>query len=310
MKQSITMKKITILLLSLWGFQSTFAQQDAIFTHYMYNTLGVNAAYAGSRDVITGTLLHRTQWTSLEGAPETQTFNIHSPLGDQNIGLGLSIINEKIGPSKSTVFYGDFSYRLMLTEQSRIAFGLNAGVNVFKTSFNDLDVGEVYDETFEQDITSGLIPNFGFGIYYDTPNYYVGFSSPHLLKNKLVGIEAAEALHYYLIAGYMMDITKKLQFKPTTLIKATAGAPLEMDFTALFVLNNRFNLGAMYRSQDALGVLLGMDISKVLSLGYSFDWSSSGYWNKTKATIQRTSHELMLRYEFDFKDKVRSPRYF
>jgi len=304
------MKKIILLILSFWYSHQTWAQQEASFTHYMYNSSGINAAYVGSRDVLAATLLHRTQWMSLDGAPVTQTFNVHTPVGNQKIALGMSIINEKIGPTKSTAFYGDVAYRMMLSDNSRIAFGLKAGVNVFKTSFKELDIGEVYDEAFAQDLSSEIIPNFGTGVYYDTPNFYVGLSVPRMLNNKMEGQFVTKKRHYYLIAGYATQISERLMFKPTTVIKATAGAPVIMDLTGEFVVNDRFSLGAKYRTNDGIGILLGLNLSKVLIFGYSFDWSTGSYWNKTKNLAQRTSHELMLRYEFDYKDKVHSPRYF
>lgn len=305
------MNKILIALLILVSsIQRIEAQQDAVFTHYMYNTLGVNSAYAGSRDVVTATLLHRTQWAALDGAPETQTFTIHSPLSKEKLGMGLSVINEKIGPSKNTAFYTDVSYRIMITQKSRLAFGLKAGFNMFKTSFQDLDIGDVYDESFEGGEIASFMPNFGFGVYYDTKNFYLGLSTPHILENKYSGTEAAEKMHYYLTAGMIKDITKSLKIKPSILVKATDGAPIQADVTALFIIKEKFNLGVKYRTRDAMGVLLGIDLNEVFSLGYSFDWSTNNSWNNAESTIQRTSHELMLRYEFNYKNKVRSPRYF
>ena len=305
------MKKIIIAIITILSVVQMNAQQDAMFTHYMYNTLGVNSGYAGSRDALTATLLHRTQWLGFEGAPQTQTLTLHSPVKNDKIGLGLSVINDKIGPTKTTSIYGDFAYRLTVSETAKLAFGLKGGINMYNNKISGLATEAGNDEAFQGDVTK-TTPNFGFGIYYYTDKFYLGLSTPRLLETKLNESSAVDKRHYFLIAGTVFDLTDNIKLKPTGFMKVTDGAPIEGDLTGTLIFNDKFRLGAMYRTGDALGLLLGLDITDQLSFGYSFDWSYRSDWNNVEKTIQRTSHELMLRYDFIYKneEKIRSPRYF
>ena len=288
------------------------AQQDAMFTHYSFNTLAVNSGYAGSRDALTMTGLHRSQWISFPGAPTSQTLTLHAPVANEKIGLGFSLLNDKIGPTQQTAFYGDFAYKIKVGN-GKLAFGLKAGLNMVSNDLKALETNQNNDPSFQEDIRSQLLPNFGFGLYYSTPKYYVGLSTPRLLENNYTDNTSAaggEKRHYFFIAGSIFSLNESgsVKLKPTTFVKLTAGAPLELDLTALFYFKDKYWVGPMLRSGDALGILAGLDITDQFSLGYSFDWS---YSNKT-FTYNAGSHELMLRYDFFFKGKrkILSPRYF
>lgn len=309
------MKKIILTLIIAISSVALFAQQDAMFTHYMFNTLSVNPAYAGSRDALTVTGLHRSQWVGFEGAPTTQTVTLHSPILNENIGVGLSIVNDKIGPTNMTSIYGDFAYKIKVSKKAKLAFGLSAGLNVRQNGLTDLDLDESIDDSFTTDEDSELLPNFGFGVYYSTDKYYVGLSTPKLLKNDFKsnvssgGNEhASEARHYFLIAGAVFNLNSEFKIKPTTLFKLTNGAPAQLDLTASLIFRDKIWGGLMYRTGDAAGVLVGVFITPVLSAGYSFDWS---YGNETFRN-NGGSHEIMLMYDLVFqnKAKIRSPRYF
>jgi len=309
------MKRI-ITLLSLVGLGLTsVAQQEAMFTHYAFNTLAVNPAYAGSRDALTFTGLHRSQWVGFDGAPTTQTLTLHTPLMNDQIGVGLSVLNDKIGPMNATAIYGDFAYKLKVSSKAKLAFGLKGGVNLIQGTISSLQVNDENDNSFANNIKSTALPNFGFGMYYYTTKWYAGISTPRLLQNTIettgntVNV-GTEKRHLYLIGGLMMNVTtdETIKFRPTTLIKVTEAAPVEMDLTGMFVFQDKVELGAMFRTGDALGVLLGYNFTPQLRLGYSFDWS---FVNKT-GRYNSGSHELMFRYDFIYGDKerVKSPRYF
>lgn len=311
------MKKILIALLVFGGAFQVAAQQEAMFTHYSFNTLGVNPGYAGSRDALTVTGLHRSQWVSFPGAPTTQTLTLHAPVFNEKIGLGLSFINDKIGPTKNTGIFVDFAYKLKVGEKGKLSFGLKGGLNVRGDELASLTTIQENDPNFAGNVQSQLLPNFGFGLYYSLPRFYAGISTPRLLENKFSSNTTtggtnlgSESRHYYLIAGTIFNLTENgnVKLKPTTFFKVTAGAPIEMDLTALFYIKDRVWAGPMFRTGDAFGVLAGLNISDQFSLGYSFDWSfanSTGRYNGG-------SHELMLRYDFIFneKAKIESPRYF
>ncbi|WP_027421322.1 PorP/SprF family type IX secretion system membrane protein [Crocinitomix catalasitica] len=310
------MKKYILILLAVASSEIGLAQQDAMFTHYSFNTLAVNSGYAGSRDALTVTGLHRSQWVNFPGAPTTQTLTVHAPLANDKIGLGLSFMHDQIGPTKSTQVNLDIAYKIQIRETGKLSFGLKSGLN-FRTNklASDVVTSEGGDAIFENDIQSDVLPNFGFGVYYSTPKFYVGLSTPKLLENNLndnstATIESSEQRHFYLIAGTVFPINERqtIKLRPTTFIKATQGAPMELDLTALFYFVDKYWVGPMWRTTDALGILAGLNLTQQFSLGYSFDWS---YANKT-SVYNAGSHELMLRYDFMFsgKGKIQSPRYF
>lgn len=285
------------------------AQQDPMFSQYMFNMLAVNPGYAGSHGVLNVTGLYRNQWVGIEGAPSTQTLFAHTPFIRRNIGLGLSIVNDKIGPVRQTMLFADYSYTIRITEKSKLAMGLKVGINMMKTSFNALDVNQSNDQSFIDEPISPQ-PNFGFGLYYYSDKYYVGVSIPKLLKNKLEGqIDYSKITlqqHFFIIGGYVFTLNDKLKFKPTTLIKMTGGAPISLDLTASLLYREKFWFGIGHRFGDSFGALIQFQATQQLRLGYSFDKTISKL-----ASYNSGSHEIMFSYDFIFKkDKIISPRYF
>lgn len=306
---------ISIMILTLTGTIS-IAQQAPMYTHYMYNTLSVNPAYAGSREALTVTGLHRSQWVDFKGAPITQTLTMHAPIVNEHIGIGLSVMNDKIGPTNNTSLFASFAYIIKLNKRSRLALGLSAGASIFQARLSTLDVGDQVDPAFQTDTRNRVTPNFGFGAYYYRERFYVGLSVPNLLQNPYSAdllangntLLGREKQHYFLIAGTMLRLSPNLDFKPTTLIKVTENAPVQADLTASFVIVKRLLLGAMFRTGDAVGALIGYDITPQLHAGYSYDWS---YGLRT-FKYNNGSHEVMLRYDFIYpsKKQIHSPRYF
>lgn len=305
------MKKIILSIIVCFSMFQLYSQQDAMFTHYSFNTIAINPGYAGSRDALTVTGLNRLQWVDFDGAPVTQTLTLHAPIANEKIGLGLSFLNDIIGPTNTTSIYADFAYKIKVGP-GKLAFGLKGGINMRSNRLSKLTEIDV-DPIGKNDVSSQVLPNFGFGMYYSTEKYYVGLSTPRLLESEYEGnslTKSIEKRHYYFIAGTVFPInkTKTIKLRPTTFVKLTEGAPIEVDLTALFYFNDKFWVGPMLRSGDAAGVLAGLNITDQFAFGYSFDWSFS---NKT-IKYNYGSHELMLRYDFIFnnKAKIRSPRYF
>lgn len=291
------------------------AQQDAMYTHYGYNTLAINPAYAGSRDALTFTALHRSQWVSFPGAPVTQTFTVHAPVFDQKLGLGLSVVNDKAGPLSQTMVNLDAAYVLHLNKEDKLSFGLKGGVDFFRGAFSDIVTAEEGDDVFGFDVGSDAKANLGLGVYYYKPRFFAGISVPALLTNSYKSSENESGLvsytqdrHFYLITGAVFDMDFDWKFKPTTFIRMTPGAPIQADLTPTFIYRDKLNLGVMYRTGDAFGVLAGIMINEQLLLSYSFDWSLTNPTGK----YNDGSHEVMLRYDFIYKHrrKIKSPRYF
>jgi type IX secretion system PorP/SprF family membrane protein len=308
-------KIIAVLVLTLGSF-TIHAQQAPMYTHYMYNTLMVNPAYAGSRDALSVTALYRSQWVDFKGAPVTQTLSMHTPLNNEHIGLGLSVLNDKIGPTNNTSVFADFAFIMKLNEKSKLALGLSAGADIFRANLNTLLLDEQIDPVFLNNVSNHVTPNFGFGAYYSRERFYAGISVPKLLQNNYSTINqingntliGKEQRHYFFIAGAMLKISDNLAFKPTTFVKVTSAAPVEADLTASFIIMKKLLVGAMFRTGDAFGGLVGLDITDQLHLGYSYDWS---YGLRT-GRYNQGSHEFVLRYDFIFSSKkqIHSPRYF
>jgi len=309
------MKKIIIIISTLLSGFCVLAQQEAMFTHYMFNTLAVNSGYAGSRDALTITGLHRSQWVSFPGAPTTQTLTLHTPISNDQLGLGLSVLNDKIGPTNTTAIYANFAYKLKINENAKLAFGLKGGVNLRSNGLSTLALDESNDAAFASDVTSDVLPNFGFGLYYYTDKFYAGLSTPKLLENDFKtntvsgsSSIASEKRHYFLIVGTVFPITDNVKLKPTGFMKVTEGAPMEGDITLTALFKEKLWAGVMFRTGDALGLLVGANLTDQLALGYSFDWS----YTNTTFKYNAGSHELMLRYDLIYNNakKIRSPRYF
>ena len=304
------LNKIYILAIILLTSSVAFAQQLPQFTQYMFNTISINPAYAGSRGTFSAVGLHRSQWVGLEGGPETQTLSIHTPLKNEKIGLGLSFINDELGYENFSYLYGDFSYTIQTGENSKLAFGLKAGA----TSYT-LDGDYVASEN--DPIVFGFQDrwkfNIGAGIYWHSERWYLGLSTPRILKSDYNGeddFEALERLSYYGTAGYVFDLSENVKLKPAVLVKATNGAPLSFDATANFLFYDKFWLGGGYRvnrETSSLGVIADWQISKQLRIGYAYEHPLTF---SELAGLTNGTHEVILMFEVFKSTRIKSPRYF
>ncbi|RRQ49068.1 type IX secretion system membrane protein PorP/SprF [Maribacter algicola] len=297
--------------------QFGFSQQDAQYTQYMYNTLSVNPAYAGSRDVLSIALLHRSQWIGRDGAPNTQTLNIHGPTSDR-VGLGLSIVHDEIGNNTNQNTYVDaaFSYTINTSESDKISFGLKAGGHLLNVNFNNLrNYSASANIITETELYRKFTPNIGAGIYFHNNKFYTGLSVPNILQTEHFesaggndNLVSVDRMTWYLISGYVFDLSESLKFKPAFLLKATPGAPLQADVSANFLINDKFTLGAAYRWDAAISGLFGFQMTKGFMLGLAYD-SDISELGGTK--FNNGSFEVFLRYEFIKKDKIDlTPRFF
>lgn len=301
--------KFNIIAFILFNCWTGVAQQLPQFTQYMFNTVSINPAYAGSRETLSIVGLHRTQWAGLEGGPKTQTLSIHSPLRNEKVGIGLSFINDELGYQNFSYLYGDFSYTIQTGANTKLAFGLKAGFTSYSLD-PEFQASEALDP-----LISGYEdrwePNIGAGVYWHSERWYVGLSSPRILSTKYAeegSYKAVERQSYYLTGGYVFDLSENIKFKPAALLKATNGAPLSFDVTANFLFSEVFWIGAAYRvneSAGALGGLADFQISKQLRIGYAYEYPISDLRPYTSGT-----HEVLLMFELFNVKRVKSPRYF
>ncbi|GAA6766272.1 type IX secretion system membrane protein PorP/SprF [Flavobacterium sp. CGRL1] len=296
-----------ITMLSVFGVA---AQQDPQYTQYMYNTLSVNSAYAGSLGHLAITGIYRTQWVGLEGAPNTQSFTLDTPIA-KNLGLGLSVVSEEIGPSEEQYIDANFSYTIQSGQTHKLSFGLKGGGRVInidwtKGSHKDPDV------QFRENITNKFLPVVGAGLYWHGERDYIGVAIPNFLTRERYNYDdiaddlVNERMHVYLIGGIVFDLSAHTKFKPAVLVKYVAGAPLIADFSANFMFNNAITLGASYRTGDSVSAMASLQITPQFLVGYAYDYTTTEL-----QTYNSGTHEIMLRFELVSRKKgLKSPRFF
>jgi len=304
------MKKIYLIVVLFVGLIN-YAQQDAQYTQYMYNTMSVNPGYAGSRGVFSVNALYRSQWVGLDGAPKTQTFNLNAPVSDR-IGLGLSVVNDKIGPTSETFFDAMFSYSIETSANGKLSFGVKGGLNILSIDFNQLSRYQNEPTMIENNLNSKLSPNVGAGIYYHSDKFYAGISVPNILETKYFDNEsfsvAKEKMNYYFITGYVFDLSSTVKLKPTILTKIVAGAPLQVDLSVNFIFNEKLTLGAAYRLDAAWSALAAFNVSRGTMIGFAYDKEITELGN---TSFNNGSFEILLRFElFNKYQKLLPPRYF
>jgi type IX secretion system PorP/SprF family membrane protein len=286
-----------------------FAQQDAQYTQYMYNTININPAYAGSRGAMSIFGLYRTQWVGLGGAPKTSSFSLNTPFNNSNLGMGISLVNDKIGPTNENTLSADLSYTIPTSENFKLSFGIKATANLFNLDINKLNPEDQGDPQF-QDLNSKFTPNIGAGVYWHSHKAYIGLSVPNFIEtNRYNDNDVAifkDKINYYLITGYVFDLDPYIKFKPAILAKMVEGSPLQADLSANFMFNDKFVIGIAYRWSAALSAMVGFQVSDGLYIGYGYDHETTRLNNYNSG-----SHEIFLRFEFfNNYSRITSPRFF
>lgn len=309
MKSFSLITLVCVLFICMFS-TGTQAQQDPQYTQYMFNTMSVNPAYVGSKGHGVLTALGRTQWVGFEGAPDTQTLSYDTPIGFRGLGLGFNLVNDKIGPSHELYLDGNLSYTIETGEDGNLAFGLKLGARLLNVDFSIGTSRDNNDRLFDtaNNIVNEWLPTIGAGVFYYKPKWYVGLSVPNFINQEHfdanVGI-AKERLHYFLIAGYVFDLSENIKFKPAGLAKVVSGAPLSIDLSANFLFFEKFRAGLAWRWDDSISALLGFNLSPALQLGYAYDLTTSNYNVANSGT-----HEIMLQYQIFKQQRLKSPRFF
>lgn len=287
------------------------AQQDPHYTQYMYNMNVINPAYAGSKENLSIGMLYRKQWVEIEDAPTTATLSGHAPVG-KNVGLGLSVISDKIGPVEENNIYADFSYTLNLGGEHKLAFGLKTGITLHNVAlYSDIynSLPQPNDPAFSEDTNNSYL-NMGAGFFYYTNKYYLALSVPNMIKSKHLDFNGrefgSETSHYFLTGGYVFDVSENIKFKPFFMLKSAFNAPSSLDLSTNFLFNQKFEAGVTYRLDDSFGAMVNYAITPNVKLGYAYDHIVSDL-NVTTPS----SHEIILLFDLNFPKKVSSsPRFF
>ena len=294
------MKYITTLVLILLASVShnINAQQQGQYTQYMYTPSLLNPAYVGVVEVMNINFLHRSQWVGIKGAPTSQALVFTTPLNSK-LGLGLSIINDKIGPATETNFAADISYILQLNEKGlNLSFGMKGGFQYLNVDFNKLTIQNPNDPYLEGNINSRFSPNVGAGVYLYNNNWYLGLSSPSLLstehyKNSKVS-KVSNASHYYFVGGKNFTVNDAIQVKPAFLVRGVTGAPISIDLSLNFLFHKKFTAGISYRNKASIGGMINLKVNHYLSMGYAYDYETTDL-----SYFSGGSHEIILRCSFN-----------
>lgn len=303
---------ILIIFFTLNGV--AFAQQNAQFSQHVFNSLVLNPAYAGSRNLVAATALYRNQWVGIEGAPKTVTFTMDAPLSSERIGLGFQVGNDKVGVTNLTNFVLSGAYRIPVSKGS-LSFGLQSSINNYYASFSNVNPdpsGSVPDQAFSSDVNKSLY-NFGSGIYYNSERFYIGFSVLDFVSNRLNintinsdDITARQRAHAYFTTGYVFPVGSDFDLKTSVIVKEVSGAPLQAHMNAAIWIKQMIAIGAGYKTGADISALMELRLTPQVRLGYAYDKSITAL-----RSYNSGSHEFMLRYEFSFdRSKTLSPRYF
>jgi type IX secretion system PorP/SprF family membrane protein len=302
--------KIISLFVMLCG--AATAQQHPLFSHYMFNGLYINPAYAGSKEFVSTTFIARKQWAGFEGAPTTQIASLHAPLSGKNVGMGFHVSNDKIGITSEIDFYGSYAYHLDVNH-GKLSLGVSGGFSYFKSQLSDLEVWDQDDPVYEVNSLSNILPNFGAGVYYYNTKFYAGLSVPQIISYDpeaalSISVDRAHkvARHYFLTSGMILSTRGELKFRPSFLIKYTDNAPIQYDINLNTLISEIIWLGVSYRSEDAVVAIVEYQVNKKLRIGYSYDYTLSEIRNYSTG-----SHEIILGLDFGMNvKKVKTPRYF
>lgn len=312
-------KHILLISLLLWKMIS-FAQQDPMFTQYMFNMNAINPAYAGSNEVINTAVLFRKQWVGVNGAPTTGTLSIDAPFWQNKLGMGLMVMMDKIGRTQTFDVMTQYAYRIKTDEKGRLSLGLQAGFSQY--SFRGAEVAYSSNPTnadpvFSENIVR-MLPNVGSGIWFNNERLYIGFSVPRLINHQLIentqGLPAGEQnrakqfRHYFITSGYVFDMNESLKLKPSFLLRGVEAAPLAYDLNVNLWYQERFGAGLSYRSASSLNVILEFHANNQLRFSYAYDFPTTQIRRASSG-----SHEIMMRYQFHKSksdETVISPRLF
>ncbi len=309
------MKNILLVLVGIFGAIQLHAQQEIMTSQYMFSGLFLNPAYSGTHSFAEATALYRAQWTGFEGAPRTQTFGIEGPLNNELMGLGLTFSNDKIGDTRQTEVFANWSYHLFLDEaaKTRLSFGVRVGFSDYTANLSETKVFDNGDPIFSQNQSNAFVPKLGAGVYLYSDLWYVGISVPTIYagdKNLRFNINDVGDRyfepHSYFTAGYVFKTNENLAIKPSVLIKYLHNAPIQADINCNLLIKNTFWIGASYRTGDAIVGILEYNIGNNLRIGYSYDFTTSAL-----NSYNDGSHEIMLSFKFAKESiKTKTPRYF
>ena len=298
-------KQLLISALILFSFSSTsYGQMEPVLTQYMFNMQVVNPAYAGMWEKIGFSSLVRKQWSGINRSPLTEIFSFHTPLKSEYAGMGLNVTNDHFGREKRFGVFGDYSYEVSLTPQTRLRLGVKFGFYNYKNPLTQYQLypDGYYDPAFAEDVDLKFLPNFGVGGFLYNEDYYISFSLPKLMKNDFRAninnySSLAEIRTFYLAAGYVYRFitVNNLIFKPNMMVRATWDLPIQLDLGVNFLLREKLWLGLMWRSANAVSFVSQWIFDNNLRLGFAMDLTYNEIF-----PYQYGTYEITLGFDIDF----------
>lgn len=297
-----------VIVLTLLSYTITFAQQRVQFTQYMFNGLILNPAYAGAHEALSLTFIQRNQWAGVDHAPSTQTLSAHTLFMKKHIGLGVSIINDKIGVHKNQSALTNYAYHLKVGREAVLSMGLLAGIHSRKSDYTSLIGSSNNDPKLYNPLISHTYFDFGMGLYFRSPNFEFGISAPQLIPtmysvNDTISVQLSNA-NYFLFSKYRFKINENVDLEPGVLLKYLANVPLSFDLNMNVTFHQVLTTGVSYRKNESIDFLLRAQVTRQLQFGYAYD-----YPIQEIAKLSNGSHELMINYLFRYtRANVSSPR--
>lgn len=301
------MKKLIFISIILFGFKA-FGQFTPLQSQYLFNGIGLNPAYTGSEDAFSVSGSFRGQWLGLKGAPRTETLTAHTPLKNLNSAVGLQVFADQIGVDRNTGFFASYAYRLRF-ENSTLAFGVAAGMNMVKTNFTELSPTDEFDPLLQGDTPLSILPDFSFGIHYYGDRAFASFAIPQFLSHKLNGMKYRISndfsdYNYTLGGGYKFDLFREGAIKPSILAKYKVGRQIQFDFNLMVAFNPGLEIGLAYRTSEAAMLMVKVNPTKQFQIMYSLGVPMNSLLSYTYG-----SHEIGLKYNFKYITKAQSPRF-
>jgi type IX secretion system PorP/SprF family membrane protein len=319
-KTEIMKNKIITSLGAMLLTIGAFAQQNATFSQYFFNPMYVNPAYAGSRGTFSGTMVYRTQWVGMEGAPVTESVGMHTMIPGSNFAVGLQFNNDELGPMRTTGISAILAYHLHLGEKTRLAFGLEGCMDNINIAYSDIDIENPEDPSFMNNNASAWVPEANAGLYLYRDKFFAGVSVKNLLESNLgpqyAGTSEAEFYkNYYFTTGFVSRLSENVGIRPSILVNYIPAAPALIDLDASLIFHDRFFIGAGFRTDKRIGidgmdnaliVSIEYDVANRLRFGYSYD-----FYLTQGASYTNGTHEIMLGWDlYSNKTRMTSPKYF
>jgi type IX secretion system PorP/SprF family membrane protein len=298
---------LVAMIQTLWTMESQ-AQQKMQFTQYMFNGLVINPAYAGADEALSLTFIQRSQWAGVENAPSTQTLSAHTLFKKKHFGVGITIVNDKIGVHKNLSVLTNYAYHLRVAEKSYFSMGIQAGINNLKSDYASLVSMTNNDPKLYDPILSRTFFDFGAGVYFRSPRFHAGISVPELLPqqftiNDTLSVELSK-MNFFFFSRYRITLNENIDLEPSGLIKYLSGVPVSFDANLNMIYRKVLTLGLSYRRAESVDFLMKAQVTPQLQLGYAYDFPIG-----VIARLSSGSHELMVQYVFRYVQKnVASPR--